>query len=432
MDIPIPDEIDRPLVDACLARRSWGLGFPSRLEAFFEQQTGPERCRSLFRTELFSLCVVVAFLGPLWLAIPDVFPRAIWVVLGITVPVSLLTASLLLLNPRPLLREMIIIAVMSETILTVLWLMKGSSSPYRWVLPQLFTGAFLYITAMQRLRIVQALFGIGIILCTDLLMMTVVPEYNGHAINVSFFILLACTAFAIYGSYTAEWSMRQAYLLSLLVKLQNQELDRMSRCDALTGLGNRRLLNEVIEQYRTELDDVRMAVILLDVDHFKVLNDAAGHQAGDQCLVRVAALIRAELRDAHDDAFRYGGEEFLVLLREATQATAVCVAERIRAAIEAAQIPNPGMGPRVGVTASLGIAVGWSGHRLIEDLLAAADTALYCAKRAGRNQVWLKPEGGEAVCAEEGTLVPPGRQGVLALEAGFVAPPGSGSATALS
>ncbi|HTY48806.1 MAG TPA: GGDEF domain-containing protein, partial [Steroidobacteraceae bacterium] len=354
MDI-IPKEIDRPLVEACLARRSWGLRFPQPLEAFFEQQTGAARCRGLFRTELFSLCIVLLFLVPLWLAIPDMFPKAIWVIAGATVPVSLLTVSLVLLNPRPLLREMLIILVMCETIASVMWLTTASSSPYRWVVPQLFTAAYLYITSMQRLRIVPALIGIALVMGSDLLLMAMLPPYSLHAIAASFFILLACSAFAVYGSYTSENSMRHAYLLSLLVQLQNQELDRVSRHDALTGLGNRRLMGDAIEQCRRARAGMRVAVVLLDIDHFKKLNDAAGHQAGDQCLVRIAGIIKGELRDQADDAFRYGGEEFVVLLREATQATAVAVAERIRAAIEAARIPNPGLTPPGSLTASLGV-----------------------------------------------------------------------------
>ena len=123
--------------------------------------------------------------------------------------------------------------------------------------------------------------------------------------------------------------------------------------------------------------------MLCDIDHFKSLNDAAGHLAGDEALRRVAAVIRRELREA-DMAYRYGGEELLCVLPAGVQRVAAA-AERIRKAVEQAAIPHPGRpGPETVVTLSVGVAAAEGD---IESFLLAADSALYKAKSGGRNRM---------------------------------------------
>jgi diguanylate cyclase (GGDEF)-like protein len=126
--------------------------------------------------------------------------------------------------------------------------------------------------------------------------------------------------------------------------------------------------------------------MLFDLDYFKAYNDGFGHLAGDTCLKRIASLVQAELRDRSDVAYRFGGEEFLVLLRRTDLRTALAIAERMRRAIEAAAIPHP---TRNIVTASFGVAATKIGSAITSDeLIHSADAALYAAKRNGRNQVW--------------------------------------------
>jgi diguanylate cyclase (GGDEF)-like protein len=141
--------------------------------------------------------------------------------------------------------------------------------------------------------------------------------------------------------------------------------------------------------------------VLLDIDHFKMFNDSAGHQAGDTCLKRVATIIRNELRDQKDYAFRFGGEEFLILLRATDLAVGIGTAERMRRAIEEAAIPHPALPNGSIVTASFGIACAKpTGEMRATEIIASADAALYAAKRNGRNQVWprfLSSCGGDVV-----------------------------------
>jgi diguanylate cyclase (GGDEF)-like protein len=153
--------------------------------------------------------------------------------------------------------------------------------------------------------------------------------------------------------------------------------------DALTGLPNRRTIMEYLRE-RIEYVSIGnpCAVLLIDIDHFKNINDTLGHQAGDQCLRTVGALIARNIRGM-DRAGRIGGEEFVIMMPDTTSEMARNVGERLRSAIESADIKRTDGEP---VTASIGIAVA-SVSDTVDSLLARADRALYQAKRQGRNRV---------------------------------------------
>lgn len=165
--------------------------------------------------------------------------------------------------------------------------------------------------------------------------------------------------------------------------LENRQLQLMSVTDPLTGIANRRALTEglslaVADSAYTGLP---VSVVLLDLDHFKRVNDDYGHLAGDRVLEATAALLRRHLRPG-DFAARFGGEEFVLVLRQLPLHNAGDVADRIRVALST--MPLPGLD--LSITASFGV-VAHDGHETAEALLARADAALYRAKRAGRNQV---------------------------------------------
>ena len=168
----------------------------------------------------------------------------------------------------------------------------------------------------------------------------------------------------------------------------NRELDGLSRVDSLTGLANRRDLEETLAAAlstgRRRLSDV--SVLLIDIDHFKHVNDSQGHQAGDAVLIATGQSIQASLR-AEDTVGRWGGEEFLAVLPDTDADGAVFVAERIRS-----QVANPGRGdtdPRSAITVTIGVAAWASGG--IDDLISRADAALYAGKAQGRNNVQRAP-----------------------------------------
>ena len=170
-----------------------------------------------------------------------------------------------------------------------------------------------------------------------------------------------------------------------------EELNRMlfeqSRQDPLTSLGNRLRLREDLQvlQSRTKRYGHNYAVALCDVDFFKAYNDRYGHLAGDDVLRRVAATISSGLRIG-DTTYRYGGEEFLVVLPEQDADAATAITDRLRLAVADLGIPHAVGTPDGVVTISAGVAVS-TGAGDADGLLKAADEALYAAKRDGRNRV---------------------------------------------
>lgn len=167
----------------------------------------------------------------------------------------------------------------------------------------------------------------------------------------------------------------------------NHKLADLSRHDGLTGLHNRRHFNERYPEL-LQLAARRqqpVAVVMIDIDHFKDLNDGHGHVAGDECLRQVAAALRHVFARKTDLLARYGGEEFVVVLPDTTPELALATASRARDAVAALQIDCDGRPLRV--TASFGVASGVPGTSGHEEFLAAADAALYRAKHRGRNRV---------------------------------------------
>jgi diguanylate cyclase (GGDEF)-like protein len=165
----------------------------------------------------------------------------------------------------------------------------------------------------------------------------------------------------------------------------HQSADELSHTDALTHLPNRRRLelDLEVEVARSQRYNRPIACIMLDVDHFKNVNDVHGHQAGDEILSEFGSAFAGSLRET-DTAYRYGGEEFCVLLRETDAESAAVVAERLRVEIANRFAGNRGSPT---VTASLGVAAIPSDAIDAKTLVAAADRALYSAKAAGRNCV---------------------------------------------
>ena len=157
--------------------------------------------------------------------------------------------------------------------------------------------------------------------------------------------------------------------------------------DPLTGLYNQRYLLRHLRGLLTASPDRDVAVLMLDVDHFKQVNDAYGHAAGDRALCGIAETLRASTR-VFDSLARYGGEEFVVVMPGSNADEAVAAAERLRASVDAMVFaPQPGRICHLSV--SIGVACGGTGTETPEALLHNADVALYAAKRAGRNRVEL-------------------------------------------
>jgi diguanylate cyclase (GGDEF)-like protein len=170
----------------------------------------------------------------------------------------------------------------------------------------------------------------------------------------------------------------------------NDDLLRLSSTDPLTGLANRRVFDRALkrEYARLKRTGAPVSLLILDVDHFKALNDSAGHQRGDEYLVLLAAELTRSARRTTDIAARCGGEEFALVLPGTDVEDAAHIAESVRSAIARLQLPHPAASTAPILTVSIGVATAtpeWPDTPA--ELVAAADRALYAAKRGGRNRV---------------------------------------------
>ena len=190
----------------------------------------------------------------------------------------------------------------------------------------------------------------------------------------------------------AEEHLRNA---KTLLQKSNAELLVLSGQDALTGLANRRRFDHALAQESARLAraGIPLALLMIDVDHFKTYNDRYGHPAGDECLLQVARLLQRHAKRPGDLVARYGGEEFAILLANTDHVGAHVLAEEVRAAMVALALPHQG-NPAGTVTVSIGLHAVTSadGQPAPARLVELADQALYAAKASGRNTVRGAPE----------------------------------------
>lgn len=168
----------------------------------------------------------------------------------------------------------------------------------------------------------------------------------------------------------------------------NEGLLRFAFTDYLTGLRTRGYFEQQLELEfkRAERKQQKFALLMIDIDHFKVLNDTHGHHVGDQLLRDVTSILMKDMREV-DTVARYGGEEFVIILPETTESGAMFVAQRLRRAVEQAKFFAGSPHSVQHLTISIGVAVYDTDAQFKRDLIEFADAALYAAKHAGRNQV---------------------------------------------
>lgn len=201
-------------------------------------------------------------------------------------------------------------------------------------------------------------------------------------------VLALVTVMGARIAHTHEQSLRESEALAA-------RLGELARVDGLTGCLNHRGFHERLDTTLTAGANGPVALLQVDIDHFKLVNDTHGHPRGDEVLEAVGALLRAQAR-RHDVVARMGGEEFSLLLPETDLETATSVAERLRAAVAAAPLP-------VRVTVSIGVSVLPDLAASADQLIDSADQALYAAKRAGRDRVVVAaPPGVRTVMGHAG------------------------------
>jgi diguanylate cyclase (GGDEF)-like protein len=221
-----------------------------------------------------------------------------------------------------------------------------------------------------------------VIYTVTLILLSAVSLQQHFALGI-FGIALALTVYAIRTTFLQNRFIQSERLL----KEANNRLVELSFKDALTRVANRRSFDQrTAEEWRRSPGEP-MSLLLIDLDHFKGLNDLYGHRAGDECLALVASTLEAELGSEHDLLARFGGEEFAAVLPGTGSAGALRVAERMRLAVRGLAIENEASAHQV-LTASIGVAsaVRGAGGSLAE-LVEVTDRALYLAKERGRDRV---------------------------------------------
>jgi diguanylate cyclase (GGDEF)-like protein len=211
---------------------------------------------------------------------------------------------------------------------------------------------------------------------------------NIESVRADFFTPEVCAVFDAVAQQVAG-AIHLARMAGDL-ETANRKLRQLSMIDGLTGIANRRRFDEQLQAAWAQLaaSGEPLALLLVDADRFKALNDARGHLHGDECLRRLARLCETFAEGDDDLLARYGGEELVILLPRRDEAQARGIAAALRRAVEAAGMPHPDSDVAPVVTVSVGVAAAVPSHgHSPERLIAAADAALYAAKAGGRNRV---------------------------------------------
>ncbi|MCK5930881.1 MAG: GGDEF domain-containing protein [Fulvimarina manganoxydans] len=283
---------------------------------------------------------------------------------------ALCLAPVIRTTHRLLLWSFVYLLLFNSTMMAIIATPEASPSVFAWV---------LMIPILSHMLLGRALGGSVTLVFLAIAFWLYVTKYGSDAALGSDRALLnvAGVALCIFGfSYVYETSRARAEIA----------LKRRAYTDPLTGLGNRAAFyhrfGEAIARF--ERQGAGPAIVLLDIDHFKAINDDHGHETGDDALKRLSAILIETIRPS-DDAFRYGGEEFCLLLDDTSPAEAANFAETLRKVVEAAEMSREDHTIRL--TVSLGVATVCEDGTDLKKLLQAADQRLYEAKAKGRNRV---------------------------------------------
>jgi len=380
--------------------------FPRSLEQRFEADTSDRRCRRLWLEGLIAIALFDLFLIADYFSAGDNFRRALVVRLLIVTPLCLIVNASMLQKPSPAVRETSIAFGSGIAGLTQLYLESNRSAASTAYAQLAVLAVILFANIVMRLRFPYAIMTSLAMLAGDVLFLRADVTQTKQEEIMGLGMIFAITLITLVANYSANREERLNYLLGfrdeILVKdlnRLNEQLLRRSESDALTGLANRHAFDMQFNELwrRAVVSTTALSVIVVDVDHFKQLNDRYGHLYGDEVLRRIGSLLQQALRAKDDFAARFGGEEFVILLPATHQSSAVHVAERICKMVELAGFPplDPSQTPYDAgtvATVSCGVATAYpSMGELPQRLLDAADKAMYQAKREGRNRVACAP-----------------------------------------
>ncbi|WP_122419754.1 GGDEF domain-containing protein [Pseudomonas viridiflava] len=374
-------------VERTIASGVGKLRFSPELERRYEADTQQQRRRFITVVGIGGGLIYNLYLLSDWLMLRDMF---FYVAIGRLCVITPMFIALLLLIQRMTSRRALETTAALGTVLSSLMpmvVMTYSESPHQLHYQLGMLLVMVYCTMIQQLPFryatVATLSMLGIQLVTTYL--ADFADFLTWQANALLFV--STVALLLMSSYFLERGARLSYLFALRGRLLHTQLMEVARTDALTRLFNRRYLDELVSSIweRSRETPTNVAFILLDIDHFKSYNDNYGHPQGDSCLKLMSQVIQQNAQQHGAVAFRYGGEEILILMVNTDVSQAKALAEIMKAALATLKLPHPAQGEGALVTISLGVAAAVAPLATADQLINAADVALYAAKHAGRN-----------------------------------------------
>jgi diguanylate cyclase (GGDEF)-like protein len=405
----------REIVDHEIARLSRSfcpeLRFAKSLEERFEATTARERAYRLWLDGLIAIVVLNVCLGVDYLLVKDGAMATVVRQMMLVTPLALGVNWLMRWNPPLRIREASV--ALGTTVICFLALHAQRGRPPAAAIFGLMCVmiAVSFVNVVMRLRQRYAWAATVIMLAGGVWFAWHASGLAAAEKVVGVSVMGVGVIITLTAGYSLERQERLGYLLLVRSELHGVELHRLSNMDKLTELPNRRAFEEHFEALWAEAVRERtpLSAILIDIDHFKVANDAYGHLYGDEVLKRIAMLLPQALRTQEDIVARFGGEEFVILLPGLRAEHAMLVAERVRSLVE--MVGTPVAGQATGrkalfSTVSCGVSTCVpDARRSRERFLRSADRALYRAKANGRNRVEFQ-EYDASLGTEIGVILP--------------------------
>lgn len=380
-----------------LAQPWWRLNFPSELEQAFDASVASIQALHVRYNLILGLVLYDLFAFGDYLFLPDVYTTAWFIRFAIVSPMLLILVWSGFFDKKIRWRDLAVMAMMLVVTTSLVYPVAISKSPDAQHYHLGLLLVVLFGNLLLGMRFAVAALSSLLVLILYGLELTVWLRLPSHVSAHYIMIALSIMILSLAANHRREWYLRRNFLIMALLEIASQSqleanarLQRLADRDPLTGLANRRRFDE---EYPRLWKDARrtgqpLAVLFIDIDHFKAFNDTYGHALGDDALKQLASLLQdTTARRPLDLAVRNGGEEFLIVLPNTSPELAVEIAQRLLAQLAALAIPHVSSSHGI-LTASIGVAGGTPGVMQTPLLyVEQADHAMYRAKRNGRNRV---------------------------------------------
>lgn len=385
------------IIDGLLAKHSSLLSFPKEFETYFQKKLRAQRIHHIAYSSWVGIVVYLLFGISDYVLLPDIYPDVWRMRFLVGTPLGVLTILAFPYIKNHRVGETVVAFAATVIAAVTCWLILQSRSPLAAQEVAGFCLFMVYSNVVVRYRFVVAA-AVSILFLIFFAAVSFQAAHIPPVSHVNNFVMLISTALlSLIGNYWHEIEERRSFLLAerdLIRKEElqhaNDRLEGLSYRDGLTSAYNKRYFDMRFRKLLAHSQQTRtpLALLFIDVDHFKQFNDNYGHVAGDKTLISLTEIMQIHLRRKDEMLARIGGEEFVGLLPGVTSERACEVAEEIRESVEQLGIPHAHSSTAQVVTISIGVASATFNRPLTaQELLAAADTALYRAKQRGRNRI---------------------------------------------